>query len=338
MITTMPRSINALACRSTALTTRAFQTLLAICATVGMVHAAYPERPITLVVPFSAGGPADAMARTLAHAMSGRLGQSVVVDNRPGAGGVIGIGSVARAAPDGYTIGMAGTGAMVYSPFIMAKMPFDPLKGVTHITTVVRSPNVIVVSATSPLRTVQDLIARAKSNPDRVTVASAGVGSSTHVVGELLQREAGIKLIHVPYKGAAPALQDLMSGQVELFVAEVPAVVSLVKAGKLRALVVSDTKRYAGLKGVPAAGEAGLPGWLADGAYGLVAPPGLPTDITKRLADAATEALRSAEVLAKLDEQGNLAQPGSPDQYRALLKTEQDRWGPVIRAAKITAE
>jgi tripartite-type tricarboxylate transporter receptor subunit TctC len=302
------------------------------------VQAAYPERPVTLVVPFSAGGPADAMARVLAHAMGARLGQPVIVDNKPGAGGVVGIGGVARAAPDGYTIGMAGTGAMVYSPFILAKMPFDPLKGVTHITTVVRSPNVLVVSATSPLHTVQDLIAQAKANPGRMTLASAGVGSSTHVVGELLQREAGIKMVHVPYKGGAPALQDLMGGQVDTFVAEVPGVVALVKAGKVRALVVSDKKRFAGLGDVPTANEAGLPGWIADGAYGLVGPPGLPADITKRLQEATVEAMRSPEVTSKLAEQGNLAQPGSPEQYRTLLRTEQERWKPVIRAANIAAE
>jgi tripartite-type tricarboxylate transporter receptor subunit TctC len=304
----------------------------------GWAQAAFPERPLTLVVPFSAGGPADAMGRTLARAMGIRLGQQVIVENKPGAGGVLGISAVAHAAADGYTLGMAGTGAMVYAPFITKKMPFDPLKDVTHLTTMVRTPNVLVVSAASPFKTVADLVGRAKREPGKLSIASAGIGSSTHVVGELFQTEAGIRLNHIPYKGAAPAVQDLMGGQVDLFIAEVPAVAHLVKTGKLRALVVTDTKRLAVLPEVPTVAEAGLPKVIADGAYGLVAPPGLPPDIAKKLLAAATEALRSPEVIEKFAEQGGIAQGGTPDAYRALLKSEQDRWGPVIKAAGITAE
>jgi len=313
-----------------------------ICAAVlvcaGLAQAAYPEKPLTLVVPFSAGGPADAMARTLARAMGARLGQQVIVDNKPGAGGVIGISAVAHAPADGYVLGMAGTGAMVYAPFITKKMPFDPLKDVTHLSTMARTPNVLVVSANSPFTSVAELLNRARREPGKLSIASAGVGSSTHVVGELFQSEAGIRLNHIPYKGAAPAVQDLMGGQVDLFIAEAPAVAHLVKGGKLRALMVTDTKRLAVLPDVPTAAEAGLPKVIADGAYGLVAPPGLPVDILKKLLDAATAALRSTEVIEKFAEQGGIAQAGTPEAYRALLKAEQDRWGPVIKAAGITAE
>lgn len=309
-----------------------------VLALAGAAHADFPERPITLVVPFSAGGPADAMGRTLAHAMSSRLGEQVIIENKPGAGGALGIAAVARAPADGYLLGMAGTGAMIYAPFVSEKPLFDPLDGVTHLSTIVRTPNVLVVNADSPFRTVKDLVAKAKSAPGKLTIASAGVASSTHVVGALFQREAGIEMVHVPYKGAAPALQDLMGGQVDMFIAEVPAITSLVKGGKLRALLVTDNARLATLPDVPAAAEVGLPKLLADGAYGLVAPPGLPADVAKRLIDAATDALRSTEVVAQFDEKGGIAQPGTPAAYRALLKAEQDRWGPVIRAAGIKAQ
>jgi tripartite-type tricarboxylate transporter receptor subunit TctC len=304
----------------------------------GLAQAAYPDRPITLVVPFAAGGPADAMGRTLARAMSVRLGQEVIVENKPGAGGALGIAAVARAPADGYTIGMAGTGAMVYAPFIVLRPLFDPLTALTHLSPMVRTPNVLVVRADSPYRTVADLVARAHREPGALNIASAGVGSSTHVVGALFQREAGIRMSHVPYKGAAPALQDLLGGRVELFFAETPAVAQLIRGGKLRALVVTDGKRLAALPEVPTAIEAGLPALLAEGAYGLVAPPELPPDIARRLLDAATDALRSPEVVDKFAGQGGIAQPGTPQSYRAQLKAEQERWGPIIKAAGIQPE
>jgi tripartite-type tricarboxylate transporter receptor subunit TctC len=302
------------------------------------VWAVYPDRPIVLVVPFPAGGPADALGRALAHAMSVRLGQPVLVENRAGAGGLVGITSVANAQPDGYLLGMAGTGAMIYAPFISKKMPFDPLTGLTHITTVVRTPNVLIVNANSSIKTLSDLIAKAKAAPNRITYASAGVASSAHVVGELLQLQAGIKLTHVPYKGGAPAIQDLMGGHVDVMVAEVSGVRAAIAAGTLRALALSDSTRLITLKDVPSAPEVGLPGWLANGAYGLVAPPGLAAEITKRLNETANEALASPEVIAKFNDMASLTQPGQPANYRALIKSEQERWGPVIRAAGITAD
>ncbi|MGO4306848.1 Bug family tripartite tricarboxylate transporter substrate binding protein [Cupriavidus sp. RAF12] len=314
--------------------TMSLATLLA----VGSAQAAFPEKPVVLIVPFAAGGPADVMARTLAKSMGTRLGQTIVVENRPGAGGVVGISSVARAQADGYTLGMAGTGAMVYAPFISPKMPFDPLKDVTYLTTMVRTPNLLVVNAGSPMKSVADLLASAKREPDKFTVASAGVGSSTHVVGALFQREAAVRLRHIPYKGGAPAVQDLMGGQVDMFIAEVPAVAHLIKSGKLRGLMVTDTKRLPALPDVPTAAEVGLPKVIASGAYGIVAPRGLPDDVARKLVDAATAALRSPEVVEKFAEQGGIAQPGGPDAYRAQVKAEQDRWGPIIKAAGITSE
>ena len=304
----------------------------------GAARAAYPEKPIVLIVPFAAGGPADVMARTLAKSMGTKLGQTIVVENRPGAGGLVGISGVTRAASDGYTLGMAGTGAMVYAPFISPKMPFDPLKDLTYLTTMVSTPNLLVVSASSPFKTAADLMAAAKREPEKYTVASAGVGSSTHVVGALFQREAGIRLRHVPYKGGAPAVQDLIGGQVDMFIAEIPAVAHLIKAGKLRGLMVTDSKRLAALPDVPTAADVGLPKVLAAGAYGLVAPHGLPNDIAAKIVDAATAALRTPDVVEKFAEQGGIAQSSTPDAYRNQVKAEQGRWGPIIKAAGITAE
>ncbi|WP_084151327.1 Bug family tripartite tricarboxylate transporter substrate binding protein [Azohydromonas australica] len=304
----------------------------------GWAYAAFPAKPITLVVPFPAGGPADVMGRSLARAMSERLGQQVIVENRPGAGGALGIAAVARSPADGYTMSMAGTGAMVYAPFIVQKMPFDPLKGVTHLGTMVRTPNVLVVKMNSGIETLSDLVVRARAEPGKLRIAVAGMGSSTHVVGALLQSEAGIRLNVVPYKGAAPAVQDLIGGHVDMFIAEVPAVAHFIKAGTLRGLLVTDTKRLSLLPEVPTAAQSGVPKLLADGTYGVIAPPGLPADVAAKLANAVADAVSSSDVSGKFAKHGGIAQPGTPGAYRALLESEQRRWAPVIKAAGITAE
>jgi tripartite-type tricarboxylate transporter receptor subunit TctC len=300
--------------------------------------AAYPEKPIVIVVPFPAGGPADAMGRSLAHAMGAKLGALVLVENKAGAGGLLGVSYVASASPDGYTLGMAGTGAMVYAPYITKKMPFDPINGLTYLTTLVRTPNVLVVNVNSPYKNLADLLTKAKAQPGVLTYASAGVASSAHVVAELFQKLTGVKFIHVPYKGAAPALQDLMGGHVDMMIGEVSGLVGQIKAGTIRGLALSDSQRLQALKDVPSAPEVGLPAWVADGAYGLVAPAGLPADLTKRLLDAAIDALQTQEVISKFSELTSLPQPGNPTQYKALVQSEQARWSTVIKAAGITDE
>ena len=300
--------------------------------------AAYPDKPIVIVVPFPAGGPADAMGRSLAHAMGVKLGATVVVENKIGAGGLIGVAYVANAQPDGYTLGLAGTGAMVYAPFITKKMPFDPINGLTFLTTIVRTPNVLVVNTNSPYKNLSDLLTKAKAQPGVLTYASAGIASSAHVVAELFQKLTGVKFVHVPYKGAAPALQDLMGGHVDLMIGEVSGLVGQIKAGTIRGLVLSDSQRLVALKEVPSAPEVGLPAWIADGAYGLVAPIGLPIDISKRLVDAGNEALLTQEVINKFAELTSITQPGNPSQYKSLIQSEQTRWSTVIKSAGITDE
>ena len=299
---------------------------------------AYPDKPIVIVVPFPAGGPADAMGRSLAHAMGTKLGVTVLVENKSGAGGLLGVAYVANASPDGYTLGMAGTGAMVYAPFITKKMPFDPINGLTYLTTLVRTPNVLVVNVNSPYKNLADLLTKAKAQPGVLTYASAGVASSAHVVAELFQKLTGVKFVHVPYKGAAPALQDLMGGHVDLLIGEVSGLVGQIKAGTIRGLALSDSQRLTALKEVPSAPEVGLPAWVADGAYGLVAPAGLPVELVKRLVETANDALQTQEVISKFSELTSLTQPGNPIQYKGLIQSEQARWSLVIKSAGITDE
>ena len=299
---------------------------------------AYPDKPIVIVVPFPAGGPADAMGRSLAHAMGTKLGVTVLVENKSGAGGLLGVAYVANALPDGYTLGMAGTGAMVYAPFITKKMPFDPINGLTYLTTLVRTPNVLVVNVNSPYKNLADLLTKAKAQPGVLTYASAGVASSAHVVAELFQKLTGVKFVHVPYKGAAPALQDLMGGHVDLMIGEVSGLVGQIKAGTIRGLALSDSQRLTALKEVPSAPEVGLSAWVADGAYGLVAPAGLPVELVKRLVETANDALQTQEVISKFSELTSLTQPGNPIQYKGLIQSEQARWSSVIKSAGITDE
>jgi len=315
-----------------------FLLIFYLCLQYSLSWAAYPDKPIVIVVPFPAGGPADAMGRSLAHAMGVKLGATVVVENKIGAGGLIGVASVASAQPDGYTLGLAGTGAMVYAPFITKKMPFDTINGLTYLTTIVRTPNVLVVNVNSPYKNLSDLISKAKAQPGVLTYASAGVASSAHVVAELFQKLTGVKFVHVPYKGAAPALQDLMGGHVDLMIGEVSGLVGQIKAGTIRGLALSDQQRLGALKEVPSAPEVGLPAWIADGAYGLVAPLGLPSDLSKKLVDAANEALLTPEVINKFTELTSLTQPGNPVQYKSLIQSEQARWSTVIKSAGITDE
>jgi tripartite-type tricarboxylate transporter receptor subunit TctC len=315
-----------------------FLLIFFLCLQNSLSWAAYPDKPIVIVVPFPAGGPADAMGRSLAHAMGVKLGATVVVENKIGAGGLIGVASVANAQPDGYTLGLAGTGAMVYAPFITKKMPFDTINGLTYLTTIVRTPNVLVVNVNSPYKNLSDLLSKAKAQPGVLTYASAGVASSAHVVAELFQKLTGVKFVHVPYKGAAPALQDLMGGHVDLMIGEVSGLVGQIKAGTIRGLALSDQQRLGALKEVPSAPEVGLPAWIADGAYGLVAPLGLPSDLSKKLVDAANEALLTPEVINKFTELTSLTQPGNPVQYKSLIQSEQARWSTVIKSAGITDE
>lgn len=312
--------------------------LVALAALPTLARAAWPEKPLTFVVPFPPGGPADGYGRAFAQALGARLKQTVVVENKSGAGGVLGVQAVGRAAADGYTLGMAGSGASIFTPILVDKAPLDVFRDTTMLSKMVRTPNFLVVGPTVKAKTLRELVDHAKANPGKLTVASAGMGSGPHILAELFKQVAGVFILHVPYKGAAPALQDLMGGQVDMFFGEAPGVLPLVKAGKLRALMVTDHRRARWLPDVPHAREVGLDAVVADGFYGIVAPPNLPAAVSGPLSQAIADALRAPELAERFDLQGGIPEPSTPEQYVAYIKGEQARWLPVVRKSKIVLE
>jgi len=315
---------------------------LVLLVTVAMPLAAaaqsYPVKPVRLIVPFPAGGPADIFARFLAQGMGAKLGQPVVIENVGGLGGVVGVDRAAKAVPDGYTLGLNSASSVSIAPFSVAKMPYDPNKDFALITTVVRVPEVIAVNPALLVNTLAELIAYAKANPGKINYGSAGSGSITHLAGELLKVEAGVDMVHVPYKGAAPAVTDLLSGQVQLGIFDVPVLLSHIRAGKLKALAITSTKRAATLPDVQTTGEAGYPKVLSDNWYGLVGPAGLPPAILKRVRDAAISALNAPELVEQYAKVSGVPMPSSPEEYAVFLVQEQKKWGAVVKAIDFKAE
>jgi tripartite-type tricarboxylate transporter receptor subunit TctC len=287
----------------------------------------YPNKPIKLIVPFPAGGPSDLFARVLGNGMSAELGQQIVIENRAGAGGVSGVDAVAKSAPDGYTIGLNSASAVSIIPFLVSKMPFDWQTDLSLLTLVVRVPEVMVVHPSVPVRSLQELVGYARANPRKINFASAGTGTITQLAVELLKIEAKIDLLHVPYRGAAPAVNDLIGGHVQMATLDTP-----------KALAVTSATRSSALPDVPTTGEAGYKKVNSDNWYGLVAPAGVPADILDKLHKAATATLRSAEVQKQLESQDAVPSPMSPGEYAAFIKSEQGKWGPVVTANGIKLE
>ena len=292
----------------------------------------YPSKPVRLIVGFPPGGPADLFARALAQGLSVQLGQPVIVDNRAGAGGVVGVDAAAKAAPDGYTLAMNSSSAMAISPFTLAAMPFDPRRDLALISLVVKVPEVVVTHPSLPVGSLAELVAHARANPAKVNFGSAGSGSITHLAGELLKVEAQIDLVHVPYKGAAPAVNDLLGAQVQMAILDVPAVLSHIRAGKLRALAVTSAKRAASLPEVPTTAEANYPRVISDNWYGLVAPAATPPGVLKRIHAAAMVALQSAVVVDQFEKVSGAAAPSTPEEYAAFLAIEQAKWSAIVKA------
>jgi tripartite-type tricarboxylate transporter receptor subunit TctC len=293
---------------------------------------AYPSKPLRMIVPFPAGGPADIFGRGLAHGMSGELGQPVIVENVGGVGGVLGVDRALKSAPDGYTLGFNSGSTLSIAPFSLSKMPYDVKKDVALITLVVRVPEVLAVHPSLPVNDVAQLIAYAKANPGKVNFGSAGSGSITHLAGELLKSEAKVDMVHVPYKGAAPAVNDLVGGQVQMGIFDVPVLLGHIRSGKLKALAVTSGSRAPTLPGVPTTAEAGYPNVTSDNWYGLVVPAATPADIQKRLSAAAVGALRSPALAEQYAKVGGLASPGSPEDYARFLAAEQAKWSKVVNA------
>jgi tripartite-type tricarboxylate transporter receptor subunit TctC len=295
----------------------------------------YPTKPIKLVVPFPAGGPADFFSRTLGHGLSGELGQQIVLENRTGAAGAMGVDAVAKSAPDGYTIGLSSGSVLSAIPFMVSKMAFDWQKDLALLTLVSRVREVLVVHPSVPANTLQELVAYAKANPRKISFGSAGTGSFTHLAVELLKIEAKIDVVHVPYRGAAPAVKDLLGGHVQMIVLDVPVLLPHIKSGAVKALAVTSATRTDALPNVPTTAEAGFKTVLSDNWYGLVAPAGLPAAIEDKLRKAAITTLRSAELKKKFDTQDAVPSPSTPAEYAAFVKSEQAKWGPVVTAVGI---
>ena len=292
----------------------------------------YPTKPVKLVVGFPAGGPADIFGRSFAQALGAALGQPVIVENKSGVGGVLGIDTVAKSAPDGYTLGFNNQGSVAMAPYAFSKMPFNPNKDLAFITTVVKVPEVVVVNPSLPVSSLPELIAYAKANPGKINVGSAGAGGITHLACELLKSEAKIDVVHVPYKGAAPAVSDLLGGQVQMGIFDVPVVLPHIRSGKFKALAVTSAKRAPSLPEVPTTGELGYPRVISDNWYGLVAPAATPGAVQKRIHEAAIAALRSPELVAQFAKVSGVPAPATQEEYVAFLGEEQRRWGTIIKA------
>ncbi len=302
------------------------------------VAQAYPSKPVRLIVPFPAGGPADIFGRFLAQGMTAQLGQTVVIENVSGVGGVLGVERAAKSAPDGYTLVLNSASTVAIAPFAVAKMPYDPLKDLTLITTVVRVPEVLAVNPALPVNTLAELVAQAKANPGKINFGSAGSGTITHLAGELLKVEAGINLVHIPYKGAAPAVNDLLGGQVQMGVFDLPILLPHIRAGKLKALVITSGRRAATLPDVQTTAEAGYPKVLSDNWYGLAGPAGIPQAVFKRIHAAAVAALNSPELNEQYGKVSGVSMPSSPEEYAVYLIQEQRKWGAVVKAIGFKAE
>lgn len=300
-------------------------------------HAAFPDKPIRIVVPFSPGGGTDLITRAMGAAMSQDLGQPVVVDNKPGGGTIIGTDNVAKSAADGYTLVMA-TFAHAVNPSLQPKLPYDTVKAFTPVMLVGRSPNVLVVRADSPYKSVRDVIAAAKATPGRISFASQGPGTSAHLAGELFKSLAGVDLNHIPYKGAGPAITDLLGGQVDLMFATASAVGNLLESGKLRALGVTTSQRSTSpdLAKVPTIAESGVPGYAAESWYGLFAPAGTPAPVIARLNAAARKAVTAEAFRKRAEAEGLIVSPGTPEEFGRYVHGEQVRWSKVVKDARIS--
>jgi tripartite-type tricarboxylate transporter receptor subunit TctC len=300
--------------------------------------AALPDVPIRLIVPFPPGGPNDLLARLLAQKMGPKLQRNVVIENRSGAGGVVGTDSVAKAPPDGTSIVLTSAGAIAISPTLMPKMPYDVTKDLAPLTTVALMPELLAVNPKLPVSNLAELVAYAKKNPGKVNFASSGNGSMPHLGGESLRFATGIDIVHIPYRGAAPAVTDLMAGQVQMMFADIPAMLSQVQAGALKPIALAGESRSPLLPGVQTLAEAGHPDVAPVNWYGLMVAARTPPAIQSLLHAAATEALRDPELVSAYAQQGALATPGSPEEFRRFIVAETAKWGEIGRRAGATID
>ncbi|WP_454907643.1 Bug family tripartite tricarboxylate transporter substrate binding protein [Variovorax gossypii] len=318
-------------------TTRVLKTIAAIAACAPLVGwAAWPDKPIRMVVPYAAGGGADNTARIVAQQMSAALGQQIVIDNRPGAGGVIGADNVSKAAGDGYTV-LYDASAFSVNPSLR-KLPFDATKDFIPVSLVATAPQILVVPENAPYKTVAEFLDFARKNPGKLSFASAGGGTGSHLAGEALNEQAKVNLMHVPYKGGAPALTDLMGGQVSAYFGNVASTLSYVKSGKLRALAVSSTRRVPALPDTPTLGESGLPGYNVVEWNGVFLPKGAPPDIVQKLGKAVQAAVNDPTVRQKLLQLGLEPAGTTPEAFARFVQDETSRVSALVRARNIRVD
>jgi tripartite-type tricarboxylate transporter receptor subunit TctC len=310
---------------------------LALASSPAAAQSAYPSKPVRFIVPSAAGGGTDIIARAIAQKLSEALGQQFVVENRPGAGQMIGIELAARAPADGYTILMAAS-TLAINPIMYKKVTYDPLRDFAPITQAASLPNVLVVNPSVPATSLRELIALAKREPGKLAYASAGVGTSPQMSVELLKSMAGIDMLHVPYKGTTPGVVDLLAGQVQLMTPNVLTALPHIKAGKLRALAVTSAKRTEALPDVPTIAEAGVPGYDSTQWYGVLAPAGTPRPVVARLHDEMVRALRASDVKERLAADGAEPVGSSPEEFAAFIRAETQKWAKVAKAAGIRPE
>ena len=298
---------------------------------LGALAQNFPTKPITIIVPFSAGGTTDILARIVGQGLSTELGQSVVVDNKPGAGGNIGGSLAAKAAADGYTLFMGTVGTHAINQSLYKKMPFDPVKDFAPLSRVATVPNLLVAHPSQPFKTVKEMIAYAKANPGKITYGSPGSGASPHVSGELFKSMTGTDLLHFPFRGSAPAMTDLLGGQTSVMFDNMPSAIQHVRSGKLRPIAVTTAKRSPELPDVPTIAEAGVPGYEATSWFGMFAPAGTPKPVLDKLHAALVKVLKQPDVQKKIAEQGGDVVAETPEQFAAFIKAESAKWSKVVK-------
>ena len=313
----------------------------AVVAAAANAQAAWPAKPIHIVVPFTPGGSTDILARSIGAELNKAWGQAVIIDNVPGAGGSLGADRVAKAPADGYTLLMGHIGTLAVTPSIYPKLPYDPIRSFAPVAWVARVPNVLVVNPKVKAANLAEFLALARSQPGRLNYASGGNGSAAHIAMEYLKLKSGTFMVHVPYRGTAPAVNDVIAGQVDAIFTGAPAVMPFVKSGQLRALAVSSPKRLQSLPDLPTVAESGikeLAGFEADQWYGIVAPAGTPQDVVAKLNAQINASLNAPAMKSRLQAEGAEATPATPEVFGRLIASEIERWRPVVKAGKVRPE
>ena len=298
----------------------------------------YPSKSIKLIVPFPPGGSTDIFARTIGSKLSESLKQQVIIDNRGGAGGSIGADAAAKSPPDGYTLLMGHIGTLAVNPAIYPRLPYDPQRDFAPVTLVATVANVLVVNPSLPFKGVADLVTYAKANPGKLSYGSGGNGSAAHIAFELFKQQTGTDIVHIPYKGTAPSVTDVIGGQIGMTMTGAPPLMQFVTSGRLRALGVSSSTRVDALPNVPTIAESGVPGFEATQWYGIVAPAGTPREIVMLLNREIHAILKTPEMRERIQSEGAVAAPTTPEEFSQLIKSEGARWGAVVKAAGIKAQ